>query len=469
MAIWSKKTRGSRDRPAPPIYTGRVSGTDLSLQHISPYKSKTVDLLKMLRNTWDARNAIKLLVKEHPDMSMAVRSLIALSNQGHHIEFTDASGDRLTDAEKEWRKFSQRVYSLSDDGMDGLINQLHYSSFVLGGMAFEVAVDKSGHDIEDVYLIDPSTIQWELEERNGKSVYVPYQMTGMNKVDLSQGNFFWIPFDPDIGSPDGNLMFQSAIQAMDHQMELYQNLDTVLYRVGTPRYDISVDTARVIESAPVETKGNPQKLIEYIKNTINAIKENFSSIGVKSDFVHSDDSKITVVGGGANMSGIDARAFKEIADTEVLNATQMLGVLMNRYDSKTNALSSTEFQIMVNKIDARRRNSKRAVENIANIWLRVHGYNATATFTHNPIEWETMIDKYTAKLKEQEFYRKAEEYGWINADSAASAVMSVAKAVEKQTTRFFEYIKKLFNPDSPNSSNTDDNDDKQIKKGDKND
>jgi len=465
LAIWNRIPRGGRD-PTPPIYVGRVSGTDASMQYISPYKNKTVDLLKTLRRTWDAREAIKLLVKEHPDMSMAVRSLIALSNQGHHMEFIGPGGERLTEAEAEWREFSQRVYAISAAGMDGLINQLHYSSFVLGGMAFEVVVQENGRDIEDVYLIDPGTIRWELEERGGRKVYVPYQMSGTQQVDLSQGNFFWIPFDPDLASPDGNLMLQSAIQAMDHQMELYQNLDTVLYRVGTPRYDVSIDSQRVIESAPQEVKGNPKKLLGYLNDTASTARASFQSIGVKNDFVHTDDSKINVVGGGANMSGIDARAFKEIADTEVLNATQMLGVLMNRYDSKTNALSSTEFQIMVNKINARRRDSKRAVESIANIWLQVHGYQAKATFTHNPIEWETMIDKYTAKLKEQEYYRRAEEYGWIDADAAARTVMGVAEAVKKQTTRFFEYIKKLFNPDSPNSSNEDDS---KQKKGDEND
>lgn len=441
MAIWKKRAREPTKIPV-----GRISGTETTSGYISSYRNRTTNLLKRLRRTTDAAEAIRLLAREHPDMSMAVGNLIYLSNQGHTMEFSGPGG-RLTQAEEEWKKFCKRVYADSAAGLDGLVNTLHKSSFTRSGMAFEVVVEQSGRDIEDVYPIDPMSIHWEAENRNGRHVFVPYQYDHGRKIDLSKGNFFWIPFDPDVGSPRGNLMLQSAIQAIDHQMELYQNLNTVLYRIGTPRYDVKIDTQRVADYAPPEARSTPEKLMEYLRKTIDHVREQFRAIGPENDLVHSDDAVIDVVGGGAGMNGVDARSFKEIADTEVLNGTQMLGVLMNRYDSKTNALSSTEFQIMVNKIDARRRDSKRAVEAIADIWLRVHGYNAAATFTHNPIEWETMIDKYTALLKRQEYYRRGEEYGWIGPDEAAGAVMGAAQAhdaLKGKAFRFFEYIKKKF-------------------------
>lgn len=356
---------------------GRVSQTDLSAGRVSSYVGRTSNLLARLRQTPDAREAIKLLIREHPDMSMAAASIISLSNQGHQIAFYSGE-NRLPDVEARWREFAGRVDSGSGAGLDGLINRLHFSSMALGGMAFETVVTAAGNDIEDVYPIDPATIEWVLEERGGKQLYMPYQRQSGGMVDLSRGNFFWIPFDPDIGSIAGNLMLKPAIQAIDHQMELYQNLDTVLYRMGLPRYDIVIDSEKLMAGAPSALKNDQAKLTEFFLKKVNDAQEAFSHIGVKTDFVHSDDIKIGVVGGGANTSGIDVRAYKEIADTETLNGTGMLGVLMNRYDSKTNALSSTEFQIMVDKLDARRRDSKRAVEYIAGLWLRVHGLQTSS-------------------------------------------------------------------------------------------
>lgn len=428
-----------------PIATGRVSEANINDGTISPYRNKIVNLLQKLRQTYDATDAINLLIKEHPDVSMAFSTLIRLANQGFNMEFYangSIKGKNKSKFEKqisdEWREFSSRVNGISSQGLDGLIDQFHSSAFAMGGMGCEVVVRADLSDIEDVYPISPQTIEWQIENRNGIQKWIPYQRINGKKIDLSKGNFLWCPFDTDIGRPDGNLMLKSAIPAADMQLEFFNSSQTVLYRIGAPRYDVSISIEKIMESAPVEVKSDStgKKQQKYIQECINQIQERFRSIGVENDFVHTDDSKIETKGGqSAFFQGIDAYA--NIIDIQIMNSLKVLGTLMNRRDKGGSyALSSVEFKIMCDTIDSMRRGSKRLVEDIARLWLRVRGYDAVPKFTHNPIDWQTLKDQIEYKLKVQELNRRAQEYGWISADEAAKNGIGAEKAAKAESDLF---------------------------------
>src|SRR5690606_32741673 len=186
----------------------------------------------------------------NPDVSMAVWNFIRLANVGHDMEFYGVSprnkGKRLTEVEALWRdEFASRVNALSNDGLDGLINQLHYSAYMRGGQGLEVEIAPSLDDIVDVYPVDPKTLEWQLEDRRGpdgrmRKVWVPYQRQGFNRVDLSEANFFWVPTDPDIDDPRGNLVMESVLQAVDFQMQMLQDLQQVIHNQGWSRWDIEL-------------------------------------------------------------------------------------------------------------------------------------------------------------------------------------------------------------------------------------
>ena len=68
-----------------------------------------------------------------------------------------------------------------------------------------------------------------------------------------------------------------------------------------------------------------------------------------------------------------------------------------------------------------------------------------------------MLDKIDYALKNQQFNRRSEEYGYISPDEAAYNTNGTDKAYTERKG-LFEYIKKLFNGDSPDSENSDDDD-----------
>ena len=100
---------------------------------LSPLKSRTGDVLKTLRSIPEEAAAIEYLKRVNPDVSMAVWNFVRLANQGNEMHFYAIDGKtRRTDLEDKWRDFASRINEISNSGLDGLIDQLHYSSFLLG-------------------------------------------------------------------------------------------------------------------------------------------------------------------------------------------------------------------------------------------------------------------------------------------------------------------------------------------------
>ena len=444
MSLFSKKPK------AKSIHIGRASEVSTSRMEYSPFRTKGTKLLNRLRSTYDVYDAIDLLVKEHPDTSMGYTVLQSLVNQGGHIEFTSCSAASSARILREWNEFAERVNAVNSNGLEGLLMQLHGYDFRSGGMCCEVVVNSDCTDIEDVYPIDPRFLKWKLETRDGKQLWTPYQCVNGKQIDLSQSNLIWIPYNPD-GTPCGSLLFAPAVAAADMQLEFLNSSQIVLYRVGTPRYDISLDRESLIKSAPPDVVANPVKANEYIAKVYDSVRASFANLSAENDIVHTDDTKISTIGGDSSAYFQGIAAYAEVIDVQMMNAVKTLGTLMNRRSSGSYALSTVEFKVIVDMIEPRQRAEKRLVESIARIWLRVHGYNSDVTYTPNPIEWQSMLDKIDYNLKNEEFYRRADEYGYISPDEAAYKVTGAEKAFEERKG-LFAYISKLLGMENENDN-----------------
>ena len=62
-----------------------------------------------------------------------------------------------------------------------------------------------------------------------------------------------------------------------------------------------------------------------------------------------------------------------------------------------------------------------------------------------------MLDKIDYNLKNEEFYRRADEYGYISPDEAAYKVTGAEKAFEERKG-LFAYISKLLGMESENDN-----------------
>jgi hypothetical protein len=437
MGWWKDKFARSRAEPKN-VSTGRQTqiGNGYAT-NLSPYSSRTADVLKDLRLISDEAGAIEFLKKVNPDVSMAVWNFVRLANQGSEMQFytPGKARSRMTFLDSEWRDFAARINEISNSGLDGLIDQFHYSSFLLGAQGCEVEVTEDRRDIYDIYPVKPQTIKWDLLEVNGRKTWVPYQWQVGKKVylDKQHANFFWVPSDPDIGDPRGTLQLTPVLQAIDFQMQILQDMQAVLHHQGYPRNDISIDLERLLSHCPPSVRNNPQELDKWLKEQYNNIVNVMKSIKPDSDYIHFDEITVNMNQGANAGRGLDVRAISELLDTQTLSGLKQMAIFMNRNQGVTESWGTVQFRIFCSGIASCQRGSKRLVEEIARLWLRVNGYQAVPVFKHNTIDWNSEEQRMNVKLLEQKFYAIAVLMGWIQNDEAAQEVMKAEKAAGKPT------------------------------------
>ena len=454
MAFWNNIFAKSRAAPPPESPSGRQTqiGNGYS-STLSPYTSRTHNVLERLRHIHDESQALEFLKKVNPDVSMAVWNFVRLANQGNEMQFytSGKSKARMPYVEDKWREFAARINEISNSGLDGLIDQFHYSSFLLGAMGVEAEVTEDRTDIYDIYVVKPQTIKWELGDIDNHKKWVPFQW-GMGKkvyLDPAHANFFWVPSDPDIGDPRGTLTMVPVLQAIDFQMQILQDLQAVLHHTGYPRNDISIDLAKLETYCPPEYKNNAVKKKTWLDEQCGLIQTAVQNLKPDSDYIHSDDIKISLAQGANSGRGVDVRAVNELVDVQVLNGLKQLGTFANRTNGKTETWSTVEFLIMTQGIKSCQRGSKRLMEEIGRLWLRVNGIQGIAVFKHEVVNWENEEQRMTVKLMEEQIYATAVLMGWIKNDQAAQAVMKSEKAVGEPS----ENIKVSFSTGGDGSGN----------------
>jgi hypothetical protein len=432
------KLSRTRDRPVEdrPIPTGRQSVASVGgAKTLSPFRSRTASVLETLRRIPEEAEALEFLRGNNADVSMAVWNFIRLANQGHEMHFYDPKDKtkRVLDVETRWKEFASRVNEISNAGLDGLIDIEHYLAYMRGAQAVEVEVNKTRTDIIDVHPIIPQTVTWEYEERNGRKAWIPYQhQWAGKKISLEKGkaNFFWVPTDPLADDPRGTLVMAPVLQAIDFQMQILQDLQAVLHHQGWPKNDIKISMERVMNNMPPQiAAAGPEKRDEWLDAQWQNVVNMLNQMEPDSDYIHYDDIEINMNQGANAGRSLDVRAINELVDVQTLSGAKQMAIFMNRNQGVTESWGTVQFRIFCSGIASVQRGSKRLIEEVARLWLRVKGIQASPRFSHNMIDWNSEEQRMTVKLMEQQFWAIAQLMRWVDKDTAAQEVVDAERAV----------------------------------------
>lgn len=381
---------------------------------------QTEALLTELRNANTSGDKIELIAAKDPDVSMAVWAFQRLCMQGIKIEITDLKGKRLTDAENLFNIQCKNWNKIGNDGLDGLIDNLHRTGLLYNIMMVEVVVDKTGNNtFSGIYIIDPRTVEWKLEDRDGIEEWIPYQDQDGKKVDLTTGNIFWVVTNPNISTPTGPYLLESAIPAVDYKLQTIKDSSAVLRRQGYPYNIYTISKERVINSLPANLRNNKKEIKEAVQNAVEVARQVAGNRQPTQDIVVTDDISVERNSNSSAGSSIDTRAWFSEIDLQMLNGCKTLGFLMNRNSGSTESWGTVQMKLITEMVESFQNKSKRLIENIGTIWLQLNGIQGHLKLTHNPLDYQSEIQRWEAQEKKDNHYKLAEEQGWINTDEAA--------------------------------------------------
>lgn len=389
--------------------------------------SQTTALLTDLRNRTSIGEQIEVIAARDPDVSQSVWAFQRLCMQGVNIEIKDLNGNRLPDAELLFEQQCRHWNKLGEDGLDGIIDNLHKIGLLYNVMMIEVVVG-GDNTFSGIYIIDPRTIEWQLEKRDGVEEWIPYQDQQGNKVDLTKGNVFWVIANPDITKPNGPYLLESAVAAVDYKLQTIRDSSAVLRRQGYPYNVFSISREKIVNSLPPSQRNDKNAVNDAIQRAV----ELASSVAVgrepTQDIVVTDDIEVNRNSNSSAGSSIDTRAWFDTIDIQMLNGCKTLGFLMNRASGQTESWGTVQMKIITDMVKSFQQKSKRLIEDIGAIWLQLNGYQGTLKLTHKPLEYQSEIQKWDAQNKKDEHFKTAEDQGWINIDEAAQGATGNSKA-----------------------------------------
>lgn len=409
-------------------YAGYKTGDTVTQEY------QASSLLTELRSKSNVGEQIEVIVAKDPDVSQSVWAFQRLCMQGINIEIRDMNGTRIPEAEDLFNYQCRFWNKLSADGLDGLIDNLHKVGLLYNIMMVEVVVDKRGDNtFSGIYIIDPRTVEFKLENRDGVDQWIPYQDQEGDKVDLTQGNIFWVVANPDMTTPKGPYLLESAVPAVDYKLQTIRDSSAVLRRQGYPYNIFSINKERVIASLPANQRNDIKLVKQAIKDAVDLAASVAVGREPTQDIVVTDDIEVERSSNSSAGSSIDTRAWFDTIDIQMLNGCKTLGFLMNRASGQTESWGTVQMKIITDMVKSFQNKSKRLIEDIGAMWLQLNGYQGTFKLTHNPLEYQSEGQKWEAQNKKDLHYKTAENQGWINVDEAAQGALGVDKATgEKQ-------------------------------------
>ena len=456
------KTKKSNKESVLEIKTGnKMSYAGYNLGDTETQEYQATSLLNELRSKNDVGEQIEVIVAKDPDVSQAVWAFQRLCMQGINIEIKDLNGKRIPEAEDLFNYQCRKWNRLSEDGLDGIVDNLHKIGLLYNIMMVEVVVDKRNQDtFSGIYIIDPRTVEWKLEKREGIEQWIPYQDQEGKKVDLTKGNIFWVSVNSGITKPTGPYLLESAVAAVDYKLQTIKDSSAVLRRQGYPYNIFSINKERVINSLPVSKRNDLKEVKQAIQNAVDLAANVAVGREPTQDIIVTDDIIVDRSSNAAAGSSIDTRAWFDTIDIQMLNGCKTLGFLMNRASGQTESWGTVQMKIITDMVKSFQNKSKRLIEDIGAMWLQLNGYQGTLKLTHNPLEYQSEIQKWEAQEKKDNHYKTSEDQGWINADEAAQGALGVDKATgEKQKQNDSNKNNENDNNNNDDNDNNDDNND----------
>lgn len=407
----------------------RISSYGYNVGDTVTQDHETEALLTDLRNASSSGEKIELIAARDPDVSMAVWAFQRLCMQGIQIEITDLNGKKLPEVEEQFNLECKGWNRIGNDGLDGIIDTLNKVGLLYNIMMVEVVVGKDGtNTFSGIYIIDPRTIEWQLEDRDGVEQWIPYQDQEGNKVDLTQGNVFWVVCNPDISTPNGPYLLETAIPAVDYKLQTIRDSSAVLRRQGYPYNVYTINKERVINSLPANLKNNKKEIRDAIQNAVELARQVASNRQPTQDIVITDDITVERNSNSSAGSSIDTRAWFSEIDLQMLNGCKTLGFLMNRNSGSTESWGTVQMKLITDMVKSYQSKTKRLVERIGAIWLQLNGIQGKFKMTHNPLEYQSEQQKWESQKAKDDHFKLAEDQGWLDSDGAAQGAIGVEKA-----------------------------------------
>ena len=273
-------------------------------------------------------------------------------------------------------------------GIQSFLDRYLDDLLTCGRAVGEIVLDGQGTDIAALLCADP--MQAEIREGD-----TPMEMKlcarredGTVEELPWQQLLLFTPFQPESGSPYGTSLLRSMPFLAEILVKIYQATGQSWERMGTPRFAV---ICRPDEQDRMFAQDRCSQIAGEWSAAMQAGRE-----GSVRDFVAVGDVEIKVI--GADGQVLDSQTPVRQILEQLVSRTGIPPFLLGLSWSSTERMSAQQADMLTSEITAIRRSLEPILCRVAELWLRLHGYDDRVEILWDDINLQDIVEEAKAGL-----------------------------------------------------------------------
>ena len=281
-------------------------------------------------------------------------------------------------------------------GMQAFLDRYLDDLFTCGQGLGEIVLDARGREIAAVLCADPTQVEAKLGDSPLDFRLYQRKVGGMEELPWQQLLLF-TPFQPTSNAPCGVSLLSSMPFLTGILLKIFQATGQNWERAGNLRF--------AVVCKPGEDEG------AFAQERCNQLAGEWSSAmqatraGSVRDFVAVGDVDIKVIGADGPIldSQVPVRQILE----QLVARTGIPPFMLGLSWSSTERMSVQQADLLTSEITAIRRSLEPALARVAELWLRLHGYDDRVEVVWDDINLQDIVEEAKAEL----YRAQAEQIG----------------------------------------------------------
>lgn len=272
-------------------------------------------------------------------------------------------------------------------GMQSFLERYLDELFTCGHGLGEVVLDRKGRDIAAVLCADSSQVEVRLGDSPLDMRLCQRRVGGLEELPW-QKLLLFTPFQPTGDAPCGVSLLSSMPFLTGILLKIFQATGQNWERAGNLRF--------AVVCKPGEDEGAfAQERCDQLAGEWSSAMQ-ATRAGAVRDFVAVGDVDIKVI--GADGPVLDSQVPVRQILEQLVARTGIPPFMLGLSWSSTERMSVQQADLLTSEITAIRRSLEPAMERIAQLWLRLHGYDDRVEVVWDDINLQDMVEEAKAQL-----------------------------------------------------------------------
>lgn len=377
-----------------PGFVTTIRPTGAILQRVDPNLANT-DYVTSFRGGQTTQVVLRNLARANPDLAAALSAYLRVGIPEKYITIArNPDGSVNDDATRLAWEIHQRFDKLPayDAGFSTVASvrstseALAKEGMLYGAMAMELVLDKGRLPYTMQPIFVPSILFYQDEEGAAQGLK-PVQNVGGTYIDLDMPTFFMTWIDPSLNDPYPQGPFEAAIQPVLASAQFLTDMRRVMARHVYPRYDVTLIEENLRKAVPEDILNDPDKLPDWMNNTIAQIETTIQNLGPEEAIVHFDFIEVKYIENSDGQG--DSQKFttiKEILDASLAKGARVMPAVLGNGSGSQN-VASTETMLFTMSANAMVRLKLQELYSRAlTLAVRLFGQDVTVEFEFDEIE-----------------------------------------------------------------------------------